>query len=56
MKSAEDAISGAEDIIAEWVNEHAYSRKRIRQLFEKEALIISKIVKGKEEEGVNYQI
>jgi len=56
VNSVEDAIRGAEDIIAEWVNEHTYGRKRIRQLFEKEALIISRVVKGKEEEGVNYQI
>ncbi|MCX6286328.1 MAG: Tex family protein [Bacteroidetes bacterium] len=56
VDSVEDAIRGAEDIIAEWVNEHAYGRKRIRQLFEKEALIISKVIKGKEEEGANYKI
>ena len=56
VNSVEEAIRGAEDIIAEWVNEHTYGRKRIRQLFEKEALIISRVVKGKEEEGVNYQI
>ncbi|MCX6281736.1 MAG: Tex family protein [Bacteroidetes bacterium] len=56
VNSVEDAIRGAEDIIAEWVNEHAYGRKRIRQLFEKEAMIISKVIKGKEEEGANYKI
>jgi uncharacterized protein len=56
VNSIEDAIRGAEDIMAEWVNEHTYGRKRIRQLFEKEALIISKVIKGKEEEGVNYKI
>jgi len=56
VNSVEDAIRGAEDIIAEWVNEHTYGRKRIRQLFEKEALIFSKVVKGKDEEGVNYKI
>ncbi|MEI7491225.1 MAG: Tex family protein [Bacteroidota bacterium] len=56
VKSVEDAIRGAEDIIAEWVNEHTYGRKRIRQLFEKEAVISSKVIKGKEEEGANYAI
>jgi len=56
VNSVEDAIRGAEDIIAEWVNEHTYGRKRIRQLFEKEAVIFSKVIKGKEEEGINYQI
>jgi len=56
VASVEDAIRGAEDIIAEWVNEHTYGRKRIRQLFEKEAVIVSKVVKGKEEEAANYQM
>jgi len=55
VNSAEEAIRGAQDIIAEWVNEHVYGRKRIRQLFRNEALIISKVIKGKEEEGINYQ-
>jgi uncharacterized protein len=56
VNSAKEAVKGAEDIIAEWVNEHAYGRKRIRQLFQKEALIISRVSKGKEEEGANYKI
>jgi len=56
VNSVEEAIRGAEDIMAEWVNEHTYGRRRIRQLFEKEALITSKVIKGKEEEGINYQI
>jgi uncharacterized protein len=56
VNSIEEAIKGAGDIIAEWVNEHAYGRKKIRQLFLKEALIISKVIKGKEEEGANYKI
>ena len=56
VASVEEAIKGAEDIMAEWVNEHAYGRKRVRQLFEKEALVISKVVKGKEQDGVNYQM
>jgi uncharacterized protein len=56
VSSVEEAIQGAEDIIAEWVNEHVFGRKRIRQLFEKEAMIVSKAVKGKEEEGANYRM
>ena len=56
VNSVEEAIRGAADIIAEWVNEHTYGRKRIRQLFEKEALIVSKVIKGKEEEGANYKM
>jgi len=51
----EDALQGARDIIAEWVNEHAYTRKRIRKLFERNSVIYSSLVKGKEEEGVKYK-
>jgi uncharacterized protein len=51
----EDAIDGACDIIAEWINEHVYARKRIRQLFQREGLICSKVVKGKDQEGANYR-
>ncbi len=55
VKSAEDALAGARDIIAEWVNENPIARGRIRNLFEHEAKIISRIVKGKESEGINFK-
>jgi len=55
VKSEEEAISGACDIIAEWINEHQFTRKRLRNLFEKEAIITSKIIKGKETDGANYK-
>ena len=53
--SVEEAIDGACDIIAEWVNEDGFARKRMRSLFRKEALIISKVAKGKDEEAANYR-
>jgi uncharacterized protein len=49
-----DALSGASDIIAEWISEDEASRKKLRYLFEKEAYIYSKVVKGKEAEGIKY--
>jgi uncharacterized protein len=49
------ALAGARDIIAEWVNESVPARERIRYLFEKEAVITSRPVKGKELEGILYQ-
>ena len=49
------AINGAKDIIAEWVNENAAARARIRQLYQRKALLQSKLVKGKEEEGAKYK-
>jgi len=51
----EDAINGAKDIVAEWINENAYVRKKIRNIYENEAKISTKVIKGKEEEGNNFK-
>jgi len=53
--TSEDALQGARDIIAEWVNENKTARTRIRFLFEKEGIIYAKVVKGKETEGIKYR-
>ncbi len=50
-----DALAGARDIIAEWVNEDTRARARLRRLMYQEAVISSRPVKGKEEEGEKYQ-
>ena len=55
VHSIEEALAGARDIIAEWVNESKTSRERVRNLFAREAVITSKPVKGKELEGIHYQ-
>ncbi len=52
--SIEDALAGARDIIAEWVNEDAQARQTIRRLFYREGIIQSNVVKGKEGEGIKY--
>ncbi|HAD98013.1 MAG TPA: RNA-binding transcriptional accessory protein [Cryomorphaceae bacterium] len=54
VADAEEALAGARDIMAEWINERAYARNTVRRLFEREATITSKLVKGKEEEGAKY--
>lgn len=54
VKSVEEAIAGASDIIAEWVSEDEKARRQLRRLFEKEAVIYSKVVKGKETEGIKF--
>ena len=54
VQSVEDAISGASDIIAEWVSEDEKARKQMRYIFEREAVVFSKVVKGKEAEGIKY--
>jgi protein Tex len=55
VESQKDALQGARDIIAEWVNENKRARESIRRLFGKHALIGSKVVRGKEEDGIKYQ-
>lgn len=55
IETPEDALAGARDIIAEWVCENKYVRERMRILFTREAIITSKVVKDKEEEGVKYE-
>lgn len=55
VESTEEAIKGAMDIIAEWVNENENTRNRVRQCFQREATITSKVVKGKEKEAEKYQ-
>ncbi len=49
------AIQGAMDIMAEWINESAPARTRVRQLFARRAVLQSKMVKGKEIEGAKYR-
>lgn len=55
VKDLKDAISGACDIIAEWISEDEYARNSVRNIFQREAIISSKVVKGKEEEGDKYR-
>ena len=50
------AIAGASDIIAEWVSESEKARGIVRSRFQRSAVITSKVVKGQEEAGANYQI
>ena len=54
VETTEDALKGASDIISEWVNEDARARQDVRSIFEREAEITSKVIKGKEEEGEKY--
>ncbi|MFW2137245.1 Tex family protein [Chryseobacterium sp. TY4] len=48
--SEEEALQGARDIIAEWLNEHLYIRKQLRNLFQRKSVITSKVLKAKKEE------
>jgi len=53
--TADEALAGARDIIAEWISEHRYCRKQLRMLFYHEGVIHSKVGRGKETEGQNYR-
>jgi uncharacterized protein len=55
VQTPENALSGARDIIAEWVSENEKARNIVRRAFEKEAVITSKVIKGKEEEAEKYR-
>jgi protein Tex len=55
VNSTEEALAGARDIIAEWVNENKLAREKTRELFERKAFIFSKVAKDKEEEGIKYK-
>ncbi|WP_419545306.1 Tex family protein [Odoribacter laneus] len=54
VESEEEALQGARDIIAEWINENEVARNRIRRLIEREAFVRAKGIKGKEKEGEKY--
>jgi uncharacterized protein len=54
VETVEEAIAGSADIIAEWISEDEKARRQLRRLYEKEAVIFSKAVKGKETEGIKY--
>lgn len=53
--SVEDALQGARDIMAEWINEDIQARNAVRRIFERESIITAKVKKGKKEEGAKYQ-
>jgi uncharacterized protein len=49
-----EALAGARDIIAEWINENQSARTIVRNQFLREAVISSHVAKGKEEEGIKF--
>jgi len=55
VETVEDALAGAKDIIAEWINEDQEARTKIREMFTRKGMIRSRLVPGKEEEGRKYE-
>lgn len=55
VASMEEALDGARDIMAEWINENANARESMRELFRKRGFLSSKLIKSKEKEAVKYR-
>jgi uncharacterized protein len=55
VATVEEALSGARDIMAEWISEDAAVRSRLRDLFHRKALLTSTVVKNQEENGSKFR-
>jgi uncharacterized protein len=55
VENTEDALQGARDIMAEWIAENQDARARVRSVFQRSAVITSKVKKKKEEEAAKYR-
>ncbi len=55
VDSVEDALAGTRDIIAEWVSEDQSARMQMRELYLQKGVFKSKVITGKEEEGIKYK-
>lgn len=55
VNTPEEALQGARDIIAEWVNENRTARDRIRELFRQKAIISSEVIKSKIDVAGNFK-
>jgi uncharacterized protein len=50
LVNEEEALQGARDIIAEWINENIYVRKQLRRLFQRKAIVSTKVIKTKKDD------
>ncbi|MCQ2275178.1 MAG: RNA-binding transcriptional accessory protein [Bacteroidales bacterium] len=55
VETIDDALAGARDILAERVSENAQARTKVRNVFRRSAMLSSKVVKNKEEEGGKFE-
>lgn len=55
VHNTDQALAGARDIIAERVAEDITARNKVRNIFRRSAMLVSKVAKGKEEEGGKFQ-
>jgi len=50
VANEDEALQGARDIIAEWINENIYIRKNLRRVFQRKAVVSTKVVKAKKDD------
>ena len=50
VTTEEEALQGASDIIAEWINENTFIRRTLRRVFQRKSIISTEVAKGKEQE------
>ena len=50
ISNTNEALEGARDIIAEWINENEFVRQKIRRMYQRKSVISSKIIKAKKDE------
>lgn len=50
VPNEDEALQGARDIIAEWINENSYIRKNLRRMFQRKAVVETKVVKAKKDD------
>jgi uncharacterized protein len=55
MEAVDDALAGARDIIAEWVNEDQNARAKMRELYASKGLFKTKVLNGKGDQGIKYK-
>jgi uncharacterized protein len=56
IRNEDEALQGARDIIAEWINEHVYIRKQLRRLYQRKSSITTKQVKPKKSEEEKAEV
>ncbi|NLH18143.1 MAG: S1 RNA-binding domain-containing protein [Phycisphaerae bacterium] len=55
VATVDDALAGARDIIAEWINEAPVARERMRKLYFEKGRYVSKVIEGKEQAALKYK-
>jgi uncharacterized protein len=56
VASADEALTGARHIVAEWVSEHAEFRKAIRRMMAEQGVVVSRAIEGVEDAERKYQM